>query len=304
MTQPCSPTEEANNEEGNTTKVLLVNINVNSKSSDKSINNKNITRHILFFQSQRKGRRPMCLILQERFKLKKTAKALRFNYKEERKKKTSQKTKTLQLKKCLNFKCIAEYLPPDTVSFIESQVEMSKRCKRAYRWKTKDKMIALSIFFHSRKVYKILSKLFISPSKSTLLRDLKKMNMKPGFIESILEALQVKVNTMDTRDRNVALVFDEMSIKEGITYNTRRDIVEGFGLAGQTRFLANHAIAFIMKGLASKWKQPIGYFLSAGPIKASVLQTLTKSCITKLQAIDINVVALICDQGSNNRSFW
>ena len=131
--------------------------------------------------------------------------------------------------------------------------------------------------------------------------------MKPGFIESILEALQVKVNTMDTRDRNVALVFDEMSIKEGLTYNTRRDIVEGFedfGLAGQTRFLANHAIAFIVKGLASKWKQPIGYFLSAGPIKASVLQTLTKSCITKLQAIGLNVVALICDQGSNNRSFW
>ena len=130
--------------------------------------------------------------------------------------------------------------------------------------------------------------------------------MKPGLIESTLEALQVKVNTMDTRDRNVALVFDEMSIKEGLTYNTGRDIVEGFedfGLAGQTRFLANHAIAFIVKGLASKWKQPIGYFLSAGPIKASVLQTLTKSCITKLQAIGLNVGALICDQGSNNRSF-
>ena len=79
--------------------------------------------------------------------------------------------------------------------------------------------------------------------------------MKPGFIESILEALQVKVNTMHTRDQNVALVFDEMSIKEGLTYNTGRDIVEGFedfGLAGQIRFLTNHAIAFIVKGLASK----------------------------------------------------
>ena len=239
-----------------------------------------------------------------KIKLKKTVKVLWVQLQRERKKKTLQKTKTLQLKNAL--KCVAEYLLPDTVSFIESQVEMSKRCKRAYRWKTKDKMIALSIFFHSQKVYKILSKLFVLPSKSTLLRDLKKMNMKPGFIGSILEALQVKVNTMDTRDQNVALVFDEMSIKEGLTYNTGRDIVEGFedfGLAGQTRFLTNHAIAFIVKGLASKWKQPIGYFLSAGPIKASVLQTLTKSCITKLQAIGLNVVALICDQGSNNRSF-
>ena len=221
-----------------------------------------------------------------------------------KKEKDITKDQNITIEKCLKVYC--RIPSPDTVSFIESQVEMSKWCKRAYRWKTRDKMIALSIFFHSRKVYKILSKLFILPSKSTLLRDLKKMNMKPGFIESILEALQVKVNTMDTRDRNVALVFDEMSIKEGLTYNTGRDIVEGFedfGLAGQTRFLTNHAIAFIVKGLASKWKQPIGYFLSAGPIKASVLQMLTKLCITKLQAIGLNVVALICDQGSNNRSF-
>ena len=205
-------------------------------------------------------------------------KAFRVQLQREKKKKTLQKTKTLQLKNAL--KCIAEYLQPDTVSFIESQVEMSKWCKSTYRLKMKDKMIALSIFFHSRKVYKILSKLFILPSKSTLFRDLKKMNMKPGFSESILEALQVKVKTMDIRDQNVALVFDEMSIKEGLTYNTGRDIVEGFedfDHAGQTRFLANHAIAFMVRGFASKWKQPIGYFLSAGPIKASVLQCFSAS---------------------------
>ena len=96
--------------------------------------------------------------------------------------------------------CLAKYLPSDTIAFIESQVTMSQRSKMGYRWKPKDKMIALSIFFHSRKVYKILSQLFILPSKSTLVRDLKKMNMQPGFSESVLEALKVKVNTMDPRD--------------------------------------------------------------------------------------------------------
>ena len=143
-----------------------------------------------------------------------------------------------------------------------------------YRWKPKDKMIALLIFFHSRKVYKILSQLFILPSKSTLVRDVKKMNMQPGFSESMLEALKVKVNTMDPRDQNVAFVFDEMSIKHGLAYNTGKDIVEGFedfGEMGQTRFIANHAITFMVRVLASKWKQPIGYFLSSGPIKAKIL---------------------------------
>ena len=82
-----------------------------------------------------------------KIKLKKIVKALQVQLQRERKKKTLQKTKTLQLKNAL--KCIVEYLLPDTVPFIESQFEMSKQCKRAYRWKTKDKMIGLSISFHS-----------------------------------------------------------------------------------------------------------------------------------------------------------
>ena len=55
-----------------------------------------------------------------------------------------------------------------------------------------------------------------------------------------------------------------MSIKEGLLYNVGRDIIEGFedfGHIGQTRYIAIHAIVFMIRGLASKWKQPIGYFL-------------------------------------------
>ena len=149
---------------------------------------------------------------------------------------------------------------------------MSKRSKSGYRWKTEDKMLALSIFFHSRKTYKILACFFILPSIRTSLRDLQKMNVKPGFSQSVLDALTQKVKAMAPIDRNVALVFDEMSIKQGLVYNEGSDIVEGFedfGDIGQTRYIANHAIAFMVRGLASKWKQPVGYFLSSGPIKAT-----------------------------------
>ena len=100
------------------------------------------------------------------------------------------------------------------------------------------------------------------------------MHIKPGFSDSVLEALKVKVNGMDCRDKNVVLVFDEMSIEEGLLYNVGRDIIErfeDFGHIGQTRYIANHAIVFMIRGLASKWKQPIGYFLSSGPIRAKTL---------------------------------
>ena len=85
-----------------------------------------------------------------------------------------------------------------------------------------------------------------------------------------------------------------------------RNAIEGFkdfGFIDQTKYIANHAIAFVVRGLASKWKQPLGYFLSSAPIKPTVLKSLTKECIAKLEKTGFNVVAIICDQGSNNRSF-
>ena len=219
----------------------------------------------------------------------------------EKKKKIS---KTLKLRNALAI--LKEYLQLNTFSFIESQFKMSNKNKCAFRWNTKDKMLALSIFFHSRKTYKILSHLFILPSMRTLLRDLQKMNIKPGFSGSVIDALTLKVQAMDPIDHSVALVFDEMSIKQALVYNEGTDSVEGFedfGDAGQTRYIANHTITFMVRGLATKWKQPVRYFLSSGPIKATILRSLTKQCIDKIDKTGLNVVALVCDQGSNNRSF-
>ena len=72
------------------------------------------------------------------------------------------------------------------------------------------------------------------------------MIIKPGFTESVLEALKVKVNAMDCRDKNVVLVCNEMNIKEGLLYNVGRDVIEGLkdcGHIAQARYIANHAIA-------------------------------------------------------------
>ena len=116
-----------------------------------------------------------------------------------KKKKTN--IKGLRLKSAIA--CIKQYLPSQIMAFIESQVQMSQRSKYAYRWKVKDKMLVLSILFHSRKAYKILSRFFILPSIRTLQHDLQKMHIKPGFSDSVLEALKVKVNDMDCRDKNI-----------------------------------------------------------------------------------------------------
>ena len=132
----------------------------------------------------------------------------------------------------------------------------------------RDKMIPLSIFFHSKNVYQILSHLFILPSKSTLLSDLQMMNMKNGFSESVLDALKVKVNTMDARDCNVKLILEEMSIKQRLIYNTGSDVIEGFedfGHVSQTRYIANHAFAFMVRGSSFQVEMTNGIFLKFQP---------------------------------------
>ncbi len=138
------------------------------------------------------------------------------------------------------------------------------------------------------------------------MNDLKKMNISPGFSEQVFDALAVRTQHLCDLDKSVVLVFDEMAIKEALVYNGSKDEVDGFedfDHMGKTKYIANHASVFMVRGLAGKWKQPVGYFLSSGPINSGMLQILTRTCLTKLFKIGLKVVALVCDQGSNNRSF-
>ena len=46
---------------------------------------------------------------------------------------------------------LSSYLPDNTISFIETQIRMSKRSKHGKRWSISDKMLALSIFTTAEK---------------------------------------------------------------------------------------------------------------------------------------------------------
>ena len=58
----------------------------------------------------------------------------------------------------------------------------------------------------------------------------------------------MKVANCSAPSKVCAVVLDEMTIKEGVSYNPSRDEVEGyedFGYLGRTAFIANHAIVGI-----------------------------------------------------------
>ena len=194
------------------------------------------------------------------------------------------------------------------LDFVINQIKMAGYRKRGQRCAGKIKPLSLTLYHQSPKCYKMLRKIFALPSVSTLKRFMQKLDIRvrPGFPACIFDALKTKVKQMPEAQKLCTLVFDEMSIKEGLTYDVVRDTIEGFENAGeigvQTKYAANHAGVFMVRGIIGRWKQPVGYFLTSGPMKAYDLQGLVVTCIQKLQSIGLHVKLFVCDQGSNNRS--
>ncbi|KAJ8965193.1 hypothetical protein NQ317_008731 [Molorchus minor] len=62
---------------------------------------------------------------------------------------------------------------------------------------------------------------------------------------------------------------------------------------------ATSAAVFMLTGINSKWKQPIGYALSATSLKAVDVKNLLDQFIDKVTSIGLDVVALVTDMGSN-----
>ena len=183
------------------------------------------------------------------------------------------------------------------VNFIKRQIMVHGLKSGQCRYAITDKMMVLSIFYNSREAYSLLSKLFALPSKRTLQRSLQNTNVMPGFNDAIFDALRMKVCTMHEKDRCVALIFHEMSLKTTLVYNNGLDKIEGFedfGEWGSSHFLADHALVFMVQDLLCKWKQPVGYFLTAGTVKPDKLQQLTRNCVDKLEKIGLHTKVVIC----------
>ena len=64
---------------------------------------------------------------------------------------------------------LSPYLPDNTISFIETQIRMSKRSKHGKQWSISDKMLALSIFYHSQKAIACSPNYFVCPQSQPCL---------------------------------------------------------------------------------------------------------------------------------------
>ena len=87
--------------------------------------------------------------------------------------------------------------------------------------------------------------------------------MSPGFSDKVFDALKLKVASMPQIACQCAVTFDEISLKSALAYNSQNDVIESFenfGDLGQSKYMATHTLVFMVRGLSSKRKQPVGYF--------------------------------------------
>ena len=177
------------------------------------------------------------------------------------------------------------------------QLELHSKKTHGRRYSNEMKSLAISLYHASGKAYRLLSKLFILPTKSSLRRFISKIPMAAG----IPQATQ-KISHMSEMEKLCTLCVDEVSLKKHLFYSIADDQIVGledFGGGYRTNKVATSALVLLVRSISGGWKQPLGYVLANESCPVDTLEYLLKEAIDKLNGIGLNVIVVMSDMGSN-----
>lgn len=205
-------------------------------------------------------------------------------------------------------KALKKHVRPALYNILEAQLRNSG-ATNGRRWSASDKAFAFSIYIRSPAAYKSLKRFLVLPTQRTLRRSVQGVCQATGFCPEVFDVLREKVNQMDDDERQCILSFDEMSIRPSLQYNAKTDYVHGYQdeisvCDNHNIKIATHTLVFMARGIHENWKQILGYFLVHKSMPGQSLKPIVISCIEKLQAIGLDVLATVCDQASNNISLF
>ena len=192
-------------------------------------------------------------------------------------------------------------LPKNLANFIRMQINLHSRKKHRRRYSPEMKSIAISLLHASGKAYRLLSKLFILPDKSSIHRYISKLPSSTGISQAALKIIEQKVKQMSPRDKLCTLCMDEVSLKTHLFYSIKSDKIiglEDFSLY-RTNKVATSALVLLLRSISGNWKQPIAYYLVNGGCPRDELESIIKGAIDKVESIGLNVVVVLSDMGSN-----
>ena len=216
----------------------------------------------------------------------------------------SKKWNTPETSITLKSQLINEGVDEKVANFIARQVRLSLSRGKNKKFHEEDKLLAYNIMCRSKAAYNILKEVLVLPSENTLRNFMRSKFEKPGLNKSVLSIIAKKIQNKSDMYKNYILIFDEMSIKPYLIYDSRNDVVVGFedfgGIKGRSKCVANQLLVLMIRSLCSNKKMPIGFYFTRNAIPSASLKDIIEEAISHLQECGINVCALVCDQGANN----
>ena len=178
------------------------------------------------------------------------------------------------------------------------QLKLHKKKTHSRRYSPQLKSLAISLYHASGKAYRLLSKLFILPSRASLFRYISRMPNNTGISQAALKIIEKKVMHMSPKDRLCTLCMDEISLKTNLFFSVPADKIIGlddYGGGYRTNKVATFALVVLIRSICGKWKQPVGYYLANGACPSKIMEDLTKEAIDKLESISLDVVVVTSD---------
>ena len=158
------------------------------------------------------------------------------------------------------------------------------------------------------------------PSERTLRDYTHFLKAGVGFSYDVDKQLVKEANIKEEKDRFVALVWDEMKVKEGLVFNKHTCNLVGFTNIGEinneldkvekeceeegaSSNVATHMLLFMVRGLCTSLVFPYAHFATQGAT-ADVLYPMVWEAVRRIESCGLNVIAFTCDGASPNRKFF
>jgi len=81
--------------------------------------------------------------------------------------------------------------------------------------------------------------------------------LETGFSDVTFMLFNLHLSDLPLYDRQCAPVFDDMLLKQQLTFDKNLYKIVGYTEDGN---LATHALVFMVRGLCGKWKQAVAFF--------------------------------------------
>lgn len=192
-----------------------------------------------------------------------------------------------------------------TKEVFRNELRNKGRRSTGRRYSDEFKKFTLTVNFYSPKAYNFLRKIFYLPHQSSIRQWSSSVNCEPGFLSEVFADLKRQVsNDIDMSD--CALLLDGMAIRKQIIYDQAKSKYIGFVDYGNlvpenSEAYASEALVFMLVGLKSKWKCPVGYFL-IDKCNADNQTSLIKTCLSLAADNGLRISSVTCDGTSTNIS--